>query len=116
MTKYSKMDQLFIIRTLNEDCPIIRRSFFVKGHLNMYEKPTLVTAPKIEKIIVDFLVDNIYQLLFSDEINNVIYQLLKNYQINIGTVLRYAKNRHSKEKLLKYFNGIGFDVESGEFR
>lgn len=116
MAKYSNKAQLYIVRSLNEECPIVRRSFSIAGKVNRYDMPTFVTVPKIEKIIVDLLVDDFYEMLFSDEINSIIYQLLKNYQINMSTVLRYAKNRHSKERVLKYMEYIGFDVESGEFR
>lgn len=34
----------------------------------------------------------------------------------MSTVLRYAKNKHRKERVLNYLEYIRFDVESGEFR
>lgn len=116
MIKYYNKDKIFIVKTLNEECPIVRKNYSIAGRVNLYDMPTFVTVPKIEKIIVDLLVDDIYKILFSDEVNNIIYQLLNKYQINMSTVLRYAKNRHFKEKILKYLEYIGFDVESGEFR
>lgn len=117
MSKYSKNVQLYIVRTLNEECPIIKRDFSYVGRISRRnELLTFVTVPKIEKILVDFLVDEIYKILFSDEINNIFYQILKYYQINMSTVLRYAKKRHSERKILDYLDYIGFDVESGEFR
>lgn len=116
MSKYRNNTQVYIIKTLNEECPIIRKPFTISGRKAIYEKPTFVTTPKIEKIIVDFLVDDIYEILFSDEVNNIIYQLLKYYQINMATVLRYAKKRHFEQKILDYLKYIKFDIERGEFR
>lgn len=116
MVKYSNKGEMYIVKTLNEECPIVRKRYYNVRRVNLYDTPTIVTIPKIEKIIVDLLVDDIYKMLFSDEVNNIIFQLLNKYQINISTVLRYAKNRHFKEKILSYLDYINFDVESGEFR
>lgn len=116
MSKYGNKTQLYIVRNLNEECPIVRRGFSTVGRARRYDISTFVTVPKIEKIIVDLLADDVYEILFSDEINSIIYHLFKYYQINISTVLRYAKNRHCKERVLNYLEYIRFDVESGEFR
>lgn len=113
MSKYSQKAQLYVVRTLFEECPIVRKSFSIARR---NDKPTFLTVPKIEKLLVDFLVDGIYKMLFSAEIDRIFFQLLKGYQINITTVLRYAKKRHSELKILDYLDYIGFDVESGEFR
>lgn len=113
MSKYSQKAQLYVVRTLFEECPIVRKSF---STARRNDKPTFLTVPKIEKLLVDFLVDGIYKMLFSAEIDRIFFQLLKGYQINITTVLRYAKKRHSELKILDYLDYIGFDVESGEFR
>ncbi len=114
MSKYSNKTKLYIIRTLNEECPIVRRTLSIAGRTD--NMPSFVTVPKIEKILVDFIVDEIYRLLFSAEINRIYYQVLRYYQINMSTVLRYAKKRHSYQKVLNYLEYINFDVESGEFR
>lgn len=117
MSKYSQKSQLYIVRTLYEECPIVRKSFsFSKMSTSRNDKSTFLTVPKIEKLFVDFIVDEIYKTLFSDEINSVLHQLLKNYQLNMTTILRYAKKRHSEQKILKYLDYIGFDIENGEFR
>ena len=117
MSKYSRKAQLYVVRTLFEECPIVRKSLSLTGRTTSRDdKSTFLTVPKIEKLLVDFLVDEIYKILFSAEIDRIFYQLLKGYQINITTVLRYAKKRHFEQKILDYFDYIGFDVESGEFR
>ena len=113
MSKYSGKTQLYIVRTMYEECPIIKRSFSLARSV---DRSTFITVPKIEKLIVDLVLDEVYKMLFSSEIDRIIYQLLKNYQINITTVLRYARKKHSTQKILDYLEYIGFDVESGEFR
>ena len=104
-----------MVRTMYEECPIMKKSSSLDIGVGVDES-TFITSPKIEKLIVDLLLDEIYKILFSSEIDRIIYQLLKSYQINITTVLRYARKKHSTQKILDYFEYIGFDVESGEFK
>lgn len=111
MSKYNRKTQLYMVRTMYEECPIIKKSF---SSTRSVDRLTFITVPKIEKLIVDLVLDEIYKMLFSSEIDRIINQLLKNYQINITTVLRYARKKHSTQKILDYLEYIGFDVESGE--
>lgn len=115
ISKYSRKEQLYMVRTMYEECPIMKKSSSLDIGVGVDES-TFITSPKIEKLIVDLLLDEIYKILFSSEIDRIIYQLLKSYQINITTVLRYARKKHSTQKILDYFEYIGFDVESGEFK
>lgn len=114
MKKYSRNTALYIIKTLNVDSPIVRKSEITKN--SKLRKSSFVTVPKIEKLLVDIFDDNFFKILFSDEINNIYMNLLKNYQINFATVFRYASKKHCYDKLINYLDHIGFDIEKGEFR
>ena len=114
MKKYNKNSTLYIIKTLNVDSPIVRKKTIAKN--SRFEKSSFVTIPKIEKIFVDIFNDNFFKILFSDEINNIYMNLLKNYQINFATVFRYASKKHCYDELINYLDHMGFDVEKGEFR
>jgi len=59
-------------------------------------------VPKLEKLIVDSLInDPIVLPLSSSEINTIIINAMDTYSINFSTLSRYAKKRNSQKKLDK---------------
>ena len=114
MKKYNRNTTIYVIKTLNVDSPIVRKSTTKKN--SRFRMPSFVTVPKIEKLFVDIFDDNFFKILFSGEINNIYMNLLKNYQINFATIFRYASKKHCYDELVNYLDHIGFDIEKGEFR
>ncbi len=109
VNKYVNSADVYVIKTINEDSPIIRK------RENSFKGTTWVTVPKIEKLLIDILVDDFYKNIMSSEITNIYYNILKYYQINQATLFRYAKKRYCYNKLLELLIYIGYDKESGEF-
>ena len=108
--KYANCGEIYIVKTINDDSPIIRR----KGKIN--NTSSVITVPKIEKLLIDILVDDFYKNNMSSEITNIYYNVLKHYQINQTTLFRYARKRYCYDKLLLLFEYIGYDKERGEFK
>lgn len=114
MSKYIKGKDVYIIRTINEDSPID------KGRGNSYvwrdaKENSLITVPKIEKIIVDLVVDDFFNTLIGSEIDFIIKELLGKFKINMSTCLRYVTKKHKLNVFNEYLNTIGFDIKRGEF-
>lgn len=112
MMKYQRNREIYVVRSINEDSPVVRRSV---THVGRNIKPSIITVPKIEKILVDILVEDFYITLLGDEISSIYFNILKKYQINMSTIFRYAKKRYSYQKVRDFQTNIGFDCERGEF-
>ena len=109
--KYNRVDELYVIRKINEDSPINRRNSL---H-NVDEKKTNIVFPKIEKVIVDIIVDDIFNTILSDETYRILCELLKKYKINMATIKRYATKKHALGGVMFAIKSTGFNIETGEF-
>lgn len=109
-SKYFRSDNIYIIRTINEDSPIVR-----PGRKASPISRTFITAPKIEKIIVDMIIDPFFDTIIGDERINILKVLLDKYQVNMATISRYAKKRYRLDKVMPYIEETGFNIEKGEF-
>ncbi len=106
--KYNFHDNIYMIRKINDESPIVRQSISNK-------EKTHIVAPKIEKIIVDIIVDRLFDVILADETSNILRELLSNYKINIATIKRYATKRHNWPKVKFAIESIGFNLDEGEF-
>ena len=110
--KYNRFDELYVIRKINEDSPINKTSL----SRDPSKRKTTVVSPKIEKIIVDIIVDNLFDTILSDETYRILCDILKNYKINMATIKRYATKKHRWTGVKFAIESTGFNVEVGEFR
>lgn len=110
--RYNNFEKLYVIRKINDESPIIRQGVSNAGRQNMY---SYVVPPKIEKIIVDIIVDDLFDVLLADETSKILRDLLSNYKINMATIKRYATKRHNWAGVKFAIESIGFNIEEGEF-
>ncbi len=62
-----------------------------------------VKIPKIEKILVDLFFDKTLLISYQgDEMNNIFKRTFEEYEINLTTLFRYARNRGIKDKITDY--------------
>lgn len=111
ISKYMKGDELYIIRTINEDSPINRPRIFS----SIKKTSSLITTPKIEKILIDIIISKFFDMLLGDEINIIVENILREYKINISTCLRYAEKKYRIDSVKDYLQSINFDIKRGEF-
>ena len=77
-----------------------------------------VKIPKIEKILVDLFFDK--KLLVSyqgNEMKNIFKRTFEEYEINLTTLYRYARNRGIKDKITDYIQqeiGVAYNKEVKE--
>ena len=62
--------------------------------------------PKLEKVLVDILCDNMFFYLRGAETYNVYENALAAFQINTKMLLRYAKRRNRNEELQTILKNI----------
>ena len=67
-------------------------------------------------IIVDIIVDEFFNTILSDEISNILIELLKKYQLNMSTIKRYATKRHNWKLVKDAIESLSFNIEEGEFQ
>ena len=97
---------------INDETPIVRQELTIVGKeiMNSY-----IVPPKIEKIIVDIIVDDLFEVILGDETSKILRELLYNYKINMATIKRYATKRHNWPRVKYAIESIGFNIEEGEF-
>ena len=110
--KYNRANEIYVIRKINEDSPINKNSL----SRDSSKRKTMVVSPKIEKIIVDIIVDNLFDTILSDETYRILCEILKNYKINMATIKRYATKKHRWAGVKFAIESTGFNIEVGEFR
>ena len=110
-TKYNSFDEIYVVRFINEDSPLFRKSVSNSDIV----KKTNIVSPKIEKIMVDIIIDDFFDTILSDEVYNILVELLKNYQINMSTIKRYATKKHRWSGVKFAIETTGFNIEEGEF-
>ena len=110
--KYNRVDELYVIRKINEDSPINRKSPFRKIE---DKQKTNIVSPKIEKVIVDIIVDDIFNTILSDETYSILCEIFKMYKVNMATIKRYAKKKHTLAGVISAIQSTGFNIETGEF-
>ena len=98
---------LIIVKPYNSDTPLIRSK----------KKENRVTfiPVKLEKILVDIILDDYLYERFQDEIEEIYLNALKKHPINISTLLRYASKRKRKDDIMDVLKKISFDIDKGEF-
>ena len=111
--KYNSCDEIFVVRVINDESPIIRQGYSIAGVKN--NESSYIVQPKIEKIIVDVIIDDFFNTVLSDEIYNILVALFKKYQINMSTIKRYATKRHNWKLVKDTIESTGFNIEEGEF-
>lgn len=109
--KYNSFEEIYVIRYINEDSPLFRKSVSALD----IETKTNIVSPKIEKIIVDIIIDDFFDRILSDEVYNILVELLNKYQINMSTIKRYAIKKHRWPKVKFAIESTGFNIEEGEF-
>ncbi len=113
--KYNTNEDIFIVRVINDESPIVRHSLS-KSIRSIYGQNSYIVQPKIEKIIVDIIIDDLFNTILSGEISNILEELLKKYRINLATIKRYATKRHNWKKVKFSIESTGFDILEGEFK
>lgn len=111
--KYNNYDELYIIRSINEDSPIVKHTI-LPIHQNYITK-SYVVPPKLEKIIVDIIIDDFFNIILGDEIFGILCELLKKYKINIATIKRYATKKNRWAIVKSALVSTGFNIDKGEF-
>ena len=109
-SKYLRNNAVYIIRIINEDSPIVRPNRQIRT--NDY---SFLTVPKIEKIIVDIIIDDFFDTLLGDERIEILKSLLSKYRVNFATILRYAKKKYKVDKVITFIEQTGFNINNGEF-
>jgi hypothetical protein len=109
--KYNSFEEIYVVRFINEDSPLFRKSVSNSDIV----KKTNIVSPKIEKIMVDIIIDDFFDTILSDEVYNILVELLKNYQINMSTIKRYATKKHRWSGVKSAIETTGFNIEEGEF-
>ena len=111
--KYNSCDEIFVVRVINDESPIIRQRLSRVGLID--DKHSYIVSPKIEKIIVDIIIDDFFDTILSDEVYNILIEIFKKYQINMSTIKRYATKRHNWKLVKDTIESTGFNIEEGEF-
>ena len=112
--KYNSNEEIFVVRVINDESPIIRQGLSRVGvKENEY---SYIVPPKIEKVFVDIIVDEFFNTILSDEISNILIELLKKYQLNMSTIKRYATKRHNWKLVKDAIESLSFNIEEGEFQ
>ena len=111
VSKYIKNDELFVIRTINEDSPINKTRLINKKT----EALSFITMPKIEKVLVDIIISKFFDMLLGDEINTIVENILTKYKISISTCIRYATKKNRIDSFKNYLKLINFNIKRGEF-
>ena len=111
--KYNRVDELYVVRKINEDSPIAKKNEYSKSKEC---KKSIIVSPKIEKVLVDIIGDDIFDTILSDETFMILCELLKQYKINMATVKRYATKKHRWAGIKFAIESTGFNIEQGEFR
>lgn len=112
--KYFSTDSLILVGSMNEDSPMITKIPHSKT-FKYITNESIVKYPKIEKILVDIYCDDIFDYIDSGEVKHIFNHCFEKYQINLTTLLRYAKSRNKRDELFNYITSINFDIEKGEF-
>lgn len=69
-----------------------------------------ILTPKIEKILVDlFFYEKLLTAYRGNELKNIYEEVFKKYKVNVTTLLRYARNRGIKNKLIKFILNTNID-------
>ena len=95
-----------VLKTYNEYNPIEMKVCTTGNYPDYYEA-------KIEKIIVD-LYANKFDFISDGDKYIIIKQIFSKYQVNITTLLSYARSRNKKELFLYLLNKLGFADEKGQ--
>ena len=112
--KYNSNEEIFVVRVINDESPIIRKGLSSVGvKENEY---SYIVPPKIEKVFVDIIVDEFFNTILSDEISNILIELLKKYQLNMSTIKRYATKRHNWKLVKDTIESLSFNIEEAEFK
>jgi len=83
----------------NENAIIVKS--IIKGAPN--KKIDKVNIPKIEKILVDiFFESELFKTYQGQELINIFERIFEEYSVNLTTLLRYARNRNVKEKIINF--------------
>lgn len=111
--KYNSHEEIFVVRVINDESPIIRRN--ASNASGIEDESSYIVQPKIEKVLVDIIVDDFFNTILSDEISKILMEILKKYQINMSTIKRYATKRHNWKIVKDVIESLGFNIEEGEF-
>lgn len=112
--KYNSNEEIFVVRIINDESPIIRQGYSRVG--TKKDESSYIVSPKIEKVFVDIIVDVFFNTILSDEISNILTELLKKYQLNMSTVKRYATKRHNWKLVKNFIESLSFNIDEGEFQ
>ncbi len=110
-------DNVIVLNKLIKNAPVrYKKRRTTLGANNFYWKNKKIAYPKIEKIMVDLFKFNYSIFDYEGELKTIFKSILKKYQVNFTTLLRYAKNRNKKEQITQYIESIiRFNIDRGEF-
>ena len=114
-TSFGDFDYLFgnrkiILKTYNEYNPI-----YSSRQIYPYPNDEVIIArPKIEKLIVDLLVDRNLMFISQNERDDVATMLLNQFQVNLTTLLSYARSRNKMDVIKELLVENGFVNNEGE--
>jgi hypothetical protein len=115
---FNVLDSLVIVKTLTLKAPVIKKRFSKSVGFNQFyqgDKNSLST-PKIEKIIVDLLVDPYLRIFDVSQRDLIIRNILGECAVNFKTLLSYARSRNKKELIEDTLeNVLRFNIKTGEF-
>lgn len=112
-------DNPIIIEHLLKKAPINKKKNTNKLGSNLhYNNQIDLPTPKLEKILVDLFVDKkgVYAV-DSGELKEIFINSFNFYQVNLTTLLQYAKSRNTKPEIIDYIEKtIKFDIERAKFK
>ncbi len=120
-SKYLSNGDVYIVKTMNQDSPINKKKIkVISGNLDYLKLEdsitTIVTTPKVEKILVDIYADKVLKKIYQGEIENIYIEILRNYKVNITTLFRYAKKKYVYDEINDFLELLGYDLDIGEFK
>lgn len=118
LESYMTVDSFVILKTLITKAPTNKKRFSksVGYNQNYHGDKSSLSTPKVEKIIVDLIVDPLMEIFDSAQRDLIIKNILKECAVNFKTLFSYARNRNKKEFMIDYLeNDLRFNIETGEF-
>jgi hypothetical protein len=118
LENFSSFESLIIIKNLISKAPVNKKRFSKSVGFNQYYlgNKNSISTPKIEKIIVDLLVDPYLKIFDTSQRDLILKNILSDYAVNFKTLFSYARSRNKKEIILDHIEKVlRFSIETGEF-
>lgn len=98
-------DEKYVVpKKLKKTCPLYDDVFY-----------TVITTPRIEKVLVDVMTDEVINIMIGISKWDIVKGVLKDYQVNIRLLIDYAKLKGVEDEVEKFLINIRYRATVGEF-